>query len=226
MIRTTIDGVDLRFETAPGLFSPDGVDAGTLAMLSCVTFSPADKVLDLGCGYGVVGVVAALTADPRNVWLTDIDPAAVAVAARNLKTNDVAGATAVVSDGFAALTETGFTKILSNPPYHVDFSVPKTFIEKGFNRLAIGGSLFMVTKRDAWYRNKQTDRRVRRRSGEVGGRLLRLRGDQALRQLRQRRGGARQTGRLSGLAFLDNRPAADHKPPLPTAGFARVVRKP
>ena len=156
MIQATFDGADLKFETAPGLFSPDGVDAGTLAMLSCVTFAADDKVLDLGCGYGVVGVVAALTADPRNVWLVDVDPAAVAVAARNLKSNDVGGANTLVSDGFNTLRETGFSKILSNPPYHADFSVPKHFIEKGFNRLAIGGSLWMVTKRDAWYRNKLT----------------------------------------------------------------------
>jgi 16S rRNA (guanine1207-N2)-methyltransferase len=156
VIHVTLDGADLKFETAPGLFSPDAIDAGTLAMLSCVTFEAADKVLDLGCGYGVVGVVAALTADPGQVWLTDVDPAAVAIAARNLKANDVGGATALVSDGFGALRETGFSKILSNPPYHADFSVPKHFIEKGFNRLAIGGSLWMVTKRDAWYRNKLT----------------------------------------------------------------------
>lgn len=52
------------------------------------------------------------------------------------------------------MSETGFTKIISNPPYHLDFSVPKHFIEKGFNRLALGGSLWMVTKRLEWYRNK------------------------------------------------------------------------
>jgi len=44
------------------------------------------------------------------------------------------------------LRATGFTKILCNPPYHTDFSVAKHFIEKGFNRLAIGGAMWMVTK--------------------------------------------------------------------------------
>lgn len=43
---------------------------------------------------------------------------------------------------------------LSNPPYHADFSVPKEFIEKGFNRLQIGGKMYMVTKRKDWYKNK------------------------------------------------------------------------
>ncbi|NCU26429.1 methyltransferase, partial [Candidatus Nomurabacteria bacterium] len=48
----------------------------------------------------------------------------------------------------------GYTLILSNPPYHTDFSVAKHFIEKGFNRLVLGGRMVMVTKRRDWYRNK------------------------------------------------------------------------
>jgi 16S rRNA (guanine1207-N2)-methyltransferase len=110
--------------------------------------------LDLGCGYGVVGVYAAHLTDPSRVWLVDIDPLAIDFAKRNLRLNRVEGATVVRSDGFNALTETGLTKILCNPPYHVDFSVPKHFIEKGFNRLSIGGTMLLVTKRDLWYRNK------------------------------------------------------------------------
>lgn len=154
MIVETVCGHDLRLWTEPGLFSQKSVDAGTLAMLSCVTFQPDDKVLDLGCGYGVVGIVAAKTARPQNVFLVDVDEVAVRTAARNLESNGAAGATVALSDGFRDFREAGFTKILSNPPYHADFAVPKHFIEKGFNRLALGGALFMVTKRELWYRRK------------------------------------------------------------------------
>jgi len=154
LIDTTIGGIALRFETVEGLFSPWAVDAGTLAMLSLATLSPDDKVLDLGCGYGVIGAYAASLVDPANVWLLDNDPVAVACADRNLTLNDVDGARVVLSDGFRGFAETGFTKILCNPPYHADFSVPKHMIEKGFNRMTIGGAFWLVTKRDAWYRNK------------------------------------------------------------------------
>lgn len=154
MIIETVCGHELRLWTEPGLFSQSGVDAGTLAMLSCVTFTSDDKVLDLGCGYGVVGIVAAKIAKPQNVFLVDIDPVAVSAATKNLDANGAAGATVTLSDGFRDFRETGFTKILSNPPYHADFAVPKHFIEKGFNRLVLGGSLFMVTKRELWYRRK------------------------------------------------------------------------
>jgi 16S rRNA (guanine1207-N2)-methyltransferase len=154
VIEAVVRGIELRFESAPGLFSPRGLDEGTLAMLSCVEFSGYDKVLDLGCGYGAVGVYAAKIARPEQVYLLDNDPEATAVAARNLVLNDVAEASVALSDGFRDFGETGFTKILCNAPYHVDFSVPKHFIEKGFNRLVLGGTLWMVTKRDAWYRQK------------------------------------------------------------------------
>lgn len=156
MIHAEVMGLDLRFETAPGLFSPTRPDAGTLAMLGQVSFAPEDKVLDLGCGYGLVGVAVARRIGPERVWLLDKDPEAVACAARNLVLNGAAGAICVQSDGFRDFTETGFTKILCNPPYHEDFGVPKHLIEKGFNRLVIGGSMWMVTRREAWYRNKLT----------------------------------------------------------------------
>jgi 16S rRNA (guanine1207-N2)-methyltransferase len=119
-----------------------------------VEISPDDKVLDLGCGYGLVGVYAAKLARPEAVHLLDIDPQATRAAERNLAINEVSGATVSLSDGFRDFGETGFSKILCNAPHHVDFAVPKPFIEKGFNRLAIGGTLWMVTKREAWYRQK------------------------------------------------------------------------
>ena len=154
MYRARIGGWDLAFETAPGLFSPGGLDKGTAAMLELASLEAEDKVLDLGCGYGPVGIYASQIVDPAQVWMLDIDPLAIEYARRNLTLNDVDGPHLVLSDGLANLRETGFTKVFCNPPYHVDFAVPKRMIEKSFNRLNIGGALWMVTKRDAWYRNK------------------------------------------------------------------------
>jgi 16S rRNA (guanine1207-N2)-methyltransferase len=146
----------MEFVTDARLFSPGAPDRGTLAMLSVARFSPGMRVLDLGCGWGLVGVYAALAAGERGVVMTDVDPLAVAMAARNAAQNGVGGVRTLVSNGFTALDETGFDLILSNPPYHTDFAVAKHFIEKGFNRLAIGGSILMVTKRKTWYQNKFT----------------------------------------------------------------------
>ena len=154
MIHARIKEIDLKFETNYGLFSPRKIDAGTLAMLSCVQFNDSDKVLDLGCGYGSVGVVVAKLIGSERVYLLDNDPTAVEFAARNARINGVEGLSVVLSDGFQNFDEAGFTQILCNPPYHSDFAVPKHFIHKGFNRLVVGGTLWMVTKRHVWYRNK------------------------------------------------------------------------
>lgn len=154
MIQARIQNTEVSFETSPNLFSPRKIDAGTAAMLSCVRFAADDKVLDLGCGYGPVGILAAKLIDPARVYLIDSDPVAVEVASRNARLNGVESVTIALSDGFRSFEEAGFTQILCNPPYHSDFAVPKHFIHKGFNRLMVGGTMWMVTQRKTWYRNK------------------------------------------------------------------------
>ena len=154
IIRAEILGEALELRTAPGLFSPEHVDRGTLAMLSVAGFAPGMKVLDLGCGCGVVGILAAKKCGEGDVWLVDIDPAAVAVARENAERNGVGGVSCQVSDGVRQLDAAGFDLILSNPPYQSDFAVAKAFIEKGFNRLKLGGRMLMVVKRREWYKNK------------------------------------------------------------------------
>jgi 16S rRNA (guanine1207-N2)-methyltransferase len=154
VIKTNIKGVDLVFETSKSLFSPRAIDLGTLSMLSVVEFGENEKVLDLGCGYGVVGILAAKIVGEENVVMLDIDEEAVKLAQKNALLNGVPGVKTIQSDGFTNLDEKDFTLILCNPPYHTDFSVAKVFIEKGFNRLCIGGRMYMVTKRKKWYKNK------------------------------------------------------------------------
>ena len=154
MLTATVLGCPLALETAPALFSPNHIDRGTLAMLSRATFAPGMKVLDLGCGCGVVGIVAALKCGAENVTLCDIDPAAVSIAQKNALRNGAGGVRVILSDGLKQIEDTGFDLILSNPPYQSDFAVAKAFIEKGFNRLKIGGCMMMVTKRREWYKQK------------------------------------------------------------------------
>ena len=149
--RATVAGIELDIETRSGLFSPRSLDAGTRHLIETTTFSGDDRVLDLGCGAGVVGIVAAMKG--AEVVLLDKDPEALVAAEANAARHGVV-VTIVRSDAFRDLDVTGFTQILTNPPYHADFAVPKHFIEKGFNRLAIGGAMRLVTQRVDWYRKK------------------------------------------------------------------------
>lgn len=159
----------LEIETTEGLFSPRGADAGTLSMVSAVELESGQKLLDLGCGAGLVGIAAAKVLGEENVWMTDVDPAAVRCAAENAKRNGVENVHLCCGDALDAVDASGFDWILSNPPYHADFSVAKKFIEKGFNRLKLGGKLAMVVKRELWYRNKLTAIFGGVRMQEIGG---------------------------------------------------------
>lgn len=156
MLSVCVKNIDMKFNTSREVFSPQNVDKGTLAMLSVVEFKDNDKVLDLGCGYGIVGILSAKIIGHANVVMADVDKSAISLTRKNIELNEVKGVRVYESDGFKDINEKDFTLILSNPPYHVDFSVPKEFIEKGFNRLTVGGKMYMVTKRKDWYKNKLT----------------------------------------------------------------------
>ncbi len=154
MYSVIIDGIELNIDTDESCFSPRCADKGTLAMLSVANVKSGDRVIDLGCGCGIVGIWAAKITAPENVYMTDVDEVSVSYAKQNALANGVSDINIVCGNAYEAIDSAGFDIILSNPPYHTDFSVAKTFIEKGFNRLKVGGRMLMVTKRLDWYKNK------------------------------------------------------------------------
>jgi len=154
MVKFEQDGIDLEFETSAEVFSPTQIDRGTLAMISQVEMNKEDKLLDLGCGYGFVGIYASSFIAHYNITMCDISDKAISLSLLNAKHNNVKDLNIIKSDGLSEVADKDFTLILSNPPYHVDFSVPKRFIEQGYIRLVSGGKMYMVTKRKDWYKNK------------------------------------------------------------------------
>ena len=151
-----LNGIDLDLDTSPELFSPNFPDKGTLAMLNAAEITPSDKVLDLGCGCGIVGVYAAKLAGEYSVTMTDLLPIAAETAKQNAIKNNVPAVTVLCGNAYENVQDTDFTLILSNPPYHTDFSVAKSFIEGAYRHLTTGGRMIMVTKRLYWYKNKLT----------------------------------------------------------------------
>ena len=154
LLKERIYGQEIILETGDYYFSPKGIDKGTMFLLSKVQLTEKDKVLDLGCGYGVVGIAVAKEIGGENVVMSDISEEALALSNANLNRNGLNNVRVIKSNGLAEIPDKDFTVILSNPPYHADFSVAKAFIEDGYKRLAHGGKLLMVTKRLTWYRNK------------------------------------------------------------------------
>ena len=148
------EGFDYVFHTLDTLFSYKQVDLGTRQMIEHIDLQPGSKVLDLGCGYGVVGIWAAHTIGPEKVVMSDVNIAALEMAAEHVKANNLDEIQIIYSNGFDHIHDVDFTLIMSNPPYHTDFSVAKAFIEGSYKHLQIGGWLVMVTKRFDWYKNK------------------------------------------------------------------------
>ena len=154
LIRECIGKQEIILETGNYYFSPQSIDKGTLLMLSKIQVTNKDKVLDLGCGYGVVGIYIAKIIGGDKVVMSDISGEAIELTNNNLKHNNLENVRVLKSDGLKDISDNDFTMIISNPPYHTDFSVAKSFIEDSFRKLVINGKLLMVTKRLEWYKNK------------------------------------------------------------------------
>lgn len=146
--------IHLKFKTDSTVFSPSNIDNGTLSMLSLVKFDENDKILDLGCGYGFVGIYASQFIPVEQIVMSDISDNALNLAKYNIAINDAEGIKIIKSNGLDNIEDNDFSIILSNPPYHEDFSIPKNFIESGYKKLKYGGKIYMVTKRKKWYKNK------------------------------------------------------------------------
>lgn len=149
----TYNEITLDFQTSTEVFSPKGLDLGTKSMLENVSITEGDRILDLGCGFGFVGIYFSKRFPESQVVMTDISSQAIELSKINADKNNVSPQI-VMSNGFEEIKDQKFDVILSNPPYHVDFSVPKEFIEGAYRQLSIGGRLYMVTKRKKWYENK------------------------------------------------------------------------
>ena len=80
LLKERIFGQEVVLETGDYYFSSKGIDKGTLFMLSKVRFTEEDKVLDLGCGYGVVGISVAKVIGEERVVMSDISEEALALA--------------------------------------------------------------------------------------------------------------------------------------------------
>lgn len=144
-------GLDLRVESLPGNFSPQGLDRGTRAMLEEAQIPAGGRVLDLGCGYGVVGVVASQLGAGEVVYIDD-DLTALVATRRNLENLDLDGELVHSHHPFVLMGK--FACILINPPYHSDYSVAKSFLNFAVHRLEEGGWLYLVVKKPDWYVRK------------------------------------------------------------------------
>lgn len=143
-----VRGARFRLCGLPGVFSYKKLDQGTSMLLSQLDVTRGSRVLDVGCGYGIIGLVAARMG-AAHVDMVDANTLAVASARRNIEFNEVGNARAFTSDALSAVSEEEYDLVLTNPPFHagkaVDYEVARAFIEHSRRVLRPGGRLMLVT---------------------------------------------------------------------------------
>lgn len=144
-IKTKLLGQDLTFKTTWGLFSPEKIDEGTIALLEAVKDFSGQSVLDLGCGYGPIGITLAKKYKVEKLHMIDKDFVAVEYAAQNAKLNGVK-AKAYLSNGFSHVPkDEKFDLIISNLPAKVSKEFFWILFAEAIEHLNEGGRFVVVT---------------------------------------------------------------------------------
>jgi len=137
---------DLTFKTRWGVFSPRAIDEGTQLFLKHVDIQEFDKCLDLGCGYGPIGLAVAKSCPKGEVHMVDKDFIAVELSNANAKLNNINNAQAYLSDAFSLVDKTDyFDQVLSNVPAKVGREQLSIILYDAYDALKPGGKITFVT---------------------------------------------------------------------------------
>jgi len=136
----------LTFLVDTGIFSSHGLDPGTALLIENLTLRPTDRVLDLGCGWGPVGVAAAKSASLGQAVLTDVNRRAARLARDNIARNRVPNAEVRVGSLFEPVKGETFDVIVTNPPYHAGRELVLQILSGAPAHLAADGRLVLVGK--------------------------------------------------------------------------------
>ncbi len=145
-IKANLLDFDLSFDTRWGVFSPREIDDGTLLLLKYLEVKKEDICLDLGCGYGPIGLAMAKHAIDGQVYLVDKDFVAIELVEQNIKNNRLNNCQSLLSDGFQQLDKgIQFTQIVSNVPAKVGREQLSIFLYDALDSMAVGGTITVVT---------------------------------------------------------------------------------
>jgi len=143
-----LKGNEFRLLASAGVFSKNNIDFGTRTLIDAFRLPNADgNVLDLGCGYGAIGLAMAKAYPDRFITMADVNERAVELAKENAARNNVVNVDIYQSDGFKQVPSKKFAAILTNPPIRAGKQVIYKWFEESANYLAKDGELWIVVQK-------------------------------------------------------------------------------
>lgn len=142
-----VRGLDVMLMTDTGVFSRHRVDYGTRLLIESMDVPERGQVLDLGCGYGPIGIAAALLQPGVQVTMVDINERAVELAKENARRLRLGRVEVYVSDGFAVLGDRRFDRVYCNPPIRAGKEQVYRLLSEAAGHLADKGQVWVVVQK-------------------------------------------------------------------------------
>jgi len=138
-------GYEFTFHSTWGIFSPRKIDEGTRLLIKYIEVSGNENCLDLGCGYGAIGLIMAKLASDGKTHLVDKDFIALKFAQKNARVNNVENCRILLSNGFSELKNAHFDIIASNLPANVGKELLYIILSDAKKHLTPRGRIYLVT---------------------------------------------------------------------------------
>jgi len=146
LVRTCLRGRPFEFVTASGVFSKQRVDLGSRLLVESMQLPDEGCLLDMGCGYGVVGIAAAAFSPRLKVYMVDVNIRAVRLARLNVERNHVWNAEVKRGSFYKPVEDVMFECIVSNPPVSAGLEIVKRIITEAPRHMSREGVFQMVVK--------------------------------------------------------------------------------
>ena len=144
----TLLGFEFKFETDAGVFSKSEVDFGSRVLIDAFEMPEVEgDVLDVGCGYGPIGLSIAKSNPDRFVHMMDVNTRALHLAEKNASMNGVQNVRIFESDGLSSVGDVKAAAILTNPPIRAGKETVFRFYDGAFEKLVNGGELWVVIQK-------------------------------------------------------------------------------
>jgi 16S rRNA (guanine1207-N2)-methyltransferase len=146
LIRANLRGKAFEFLTASGVFSMAHVDLGTRLLIESMILPEKGDALDIGCGYGAVGIAAAVFNPDLYVFMVDVNMRAVWLARQNIARNCLSNAEAKRGNLYEPVEGLSFDCILTNPPVSAGMGTVRAMICEAPQHMCDGASFQMVLR--------------------------------------------------------------------------------